>query len=259
MGKTYFITGVNRGIGFEIVKKYLEADSSNIVIGTARNPSKATELLELESKYKGQLHIIQLDVSDLKSIDSIDSQIKEVAKDGIDVYISNAAYSAPGAAKKVLELERQIWIDHYIVNVLGPFEVLRVIKPYLLKKETKHVVIISSLAGSLSQNFPISTGPYGQNKAALNHVAITLSHELSPEGITVVAAHPGLVDTESGREVLKEYVEYKPELSALLNNLPFDKITQEESAKGLIDTVIDPLTKEQNGKFLNYDGAELQW
>ncbi|CCH46164.1 3-oxoacyl-[acyl-carrier-protein] reductase [Wickerhamomyces ciferrii] len=260
MGKTYFVTGVNRGIGFEIVKQYLELDSTNVVIGTVRDPSKAIELQELSKKHKGQLHIIQLEISDPNSIKSIDDQIESiVGETGIDVYIANAGYSGKGSSKAILELERQIWINHYIVNVLGPIEVLKQIKPYLLLNPTRQIILVSSIAGSLSQNNSISSGPYGQNKASLNHVSITLSHELSPDGFTVVAIHPGLVDTDSCKAILDEFVEYKPELKQVLETLPLDHISPETSVKNLIKNVFEPLKKEQNGKFLNYDGTELPW
>lgn len=88
MSKVYFISGANRGIGFALTKE-LSQDSSNIVIGSARDVSNAKELQELVESRKN-VHIVGLDVSDAVSIDKLDSQLKDIAKDGIDVLISNA-------------------------------------------------------------------------------------------------------------------------------------------------------------------------
>lgn len=60
-GKVYFITGANRGIGFQLAKQLAETPS-NTVIGTARDPSKATELKSLASA-NPKVHIVKLDVT----------------------------------------------------------------------------------------------------------------------------------------------------------------------------------------------------
>ncbi|MGX7197564.1 hypothetical protein [Alkalibacterium olivapovliticus] len=43
MEKTWFITGVSSGFGYELTKQLL--DKGNTVIGTVRNKEKATDFL----------------------------------------------------------------------------------------------------------------------------------------------------------------------------------------------------------------------
>ncbi|ODQ58916.1 hypothetical protein WICANDRAFT_63423 [Wickerhamomyces anomalus NRRL Y-366-8] len=251
--KVYFITGVNRGIGFQIVKQLSEANPENIIIGTARDPTKATELQSLASS-NPNIHILKLDVASEESIAALDAQLAPIAKDGIDTFISNAAIS--DSYHPVLETPKSNWYAHYNTNVIGPIEVSKVLYPYLLKKETRQLIYCSSLVGSLSGFFPISTAAYGQSKAALNHTVLTLSHELKDKGFTVVAVHPGNVSTDMGNYGMDTLSKNHPELG---KKLVESYITPEASASYQIHDVFEKLTKESNGKFFNYDGSDYPW
>lgn len=117
------------------------------------------------------------------------------------------------------------------------------------------MIYISTVSGSLSGFFPISTSAYGQSKAALNHAILSLSNELKDEGFTVVAIHPGAVGTESGDTAFKNLTENHPEL---MKGFEEQVITPEESVIGQI-ALYEKLTKEDNGKFLDYQGSEIPY
>ena len=81
---------------------------------------------------------------------------------------------------------------------------------------------------------------YRASKAALNMYMYTLSFETPKKGVTLVLLSPGQVNTVPGMK------------------LPNAIETDESVAKML--AVIDGLTPEQNGKFLDFeDGSELPW
>lgn len=81
---TVLITGTNRGIGLEFVRQYAEAGWT--VIGTARDPARATELQALAAKHK-DVSIATLDVADPASIAALAARLKGRP---IDVLINNA-------------------------------------------------------------------------------------------------------------------------------------------------------------------------
>lgn len=85
---TYFITGGNRGIGFEIAKN-LSAVKSNKIVISVRDPKKAKDLNELAEKTRN-IALVTLDVSSQDSVATLDEQLTKVAPEGIDVFISNA-------------------------------------------------------------------------------------------------------------------------------------------------------------------------
>jgi NAD(P)-dependent dehydrogenase (short-subunit alcohol dehydrogenase family) len=66
---TVFITGSDRGLGFEFAKQY--AARGDTIIATCRHPDKATELQALAARKKNVV-VEKLDVSD-------DAEIKSVA------------------------------------------------------------------------------------------------------------------------------------------------------------------------------------
>ena len=248
MTKVYFIAGATRGIGFNIAKILAQRPDVK-VIATARNVEAAKELAELKAS-TGRVEIVQLDVSSEESIDALDAQLKKVAADGVDVFISNAAI---GKFSTILETPRKVWHEYHATNVLGPIFIFQTLYPYLIKKKTRQIVFVSSLAGSIGAYFPISSSAYGQSKAALNYSAKELSAELDAEEFTVVSVHPGAVTTDMGNAAVESLSD-----ADAVNTLKEMQITPVESATQQVK-LFDDLSREQNGKFLNYDGAELVW
>ncbi|KAK6200170.1 uncharacterized protein RJT21DRAFT_41594 [Scheffersomyces amazonensis] len=251
-GQTYFVTGTNRGIGFEITKYYSNLSKDNKIIATARDPSKADKLKELAAK-NGNVEIITLETTSDKSIGLIDSELAKIGVDGIDVYVANAAIS--DSYINVIDCPKEVWLDHYTVNSLAPILVLQKLYKHLLKKETRKLVFISSGAGSLTRFVPTPVSAYGQSKAALNFSVLELSHELKQEGFKVVAVSPGVVSTDMGNHGHSEIVKNSPHLEDLLKSV---SITPEESGTQVAQ-VIDNLKEEDNGKFLNYDHTEYPY
>ncbi|CCH42854.1 3-oxoacyl-[acyl-carrier-protein] reductase [Wickerhamomyces ciferrii] len=230
MGKVYFISGATRGIGLQLATQLSQADSSNTVIATARNPITSTGLKELASKQKN-VHIIKLDVSSEESINGIDEQIVPLASEtGIDVYISNGAI---GDLTPIQDLNRQSYIDHFLTNVLGPF-----------------------IGGQVSDFSPLLTGACGITKVGLNHAALQLSIQYQDEDFTVIPLHPGFVNTELANDVFNTLPENQYEVA---ESFRAQFITPAESASGIINNIINQVTIEDSGKFYRYDGKILPY
>ncbi len=251
-GKVYFISGGNRGIGFEFVKQ-LSSTPENTIIASARDISKATELQKLADA-QGNIKIVTLDVADQTSIDALGAQLKPIAKDGIDVMISNAGIAQTAAFAP--ETKRETYEIHYRTNALGPIFLTKALYPFLKQKETRHLVYISSDAGSIGAQHPVTTSAYGQSKAALNYSVKEISFELGAEGFVAVALHPGAVVTDMGHEAIAAFQEYQPALLEQFKAI-IKQYQPEESVKFLLDNVILKLDKEKNGKFFNLLGEEL--
>ena len=77
-------------MGLEMAIQLLSC-STNVVIATARNPSRATSLNALRLQNKTRLHIVQLDVSDEDSIQKCASSVDEILGErGLDYLVNNA-------------------------------------------------------------------------------------------------------------------------------------------------------------------------
>ena len=234
---TVFITGANRGIGLEFVGQFSTLGWN--IIATARKPESATELLAIADRYN-QLVIERLDVTDFARIDELSTKY---AEQPIDVLLSNAGITPKykSAFKNVSGVDWDMAMKSLEVNAVAPLKLAQSFMTQVAASEQKKIVIISSKAGSfeLSPKMAMMYS-YRTSKAALNMYMYTLSFETPKKGITLALLSPGQVNTMPGMKIP-------------------NAIETDESVSKMLK-VIDGLTPEQNGKFLDFeDGAELPW
>ena len=234
---TVLITGANRGIGLEFVRQLAARDWR--VIATTRAREGSEELLELSAK-DPDIIVEELDVTDHPGIDALAEKYRD---EPIDVLLSNAAITPryKSAFRPLSGVDIEMARQSFEVNALGALKVIQAFMPSVEKSEQKKVVVLSSKAGSfeLSPQLPMMY-EYRGSKAALNMYIHTLHFETAKKGVTAVLLSPGQVNTTPGMK------------------LPGAIETEESVGKML--KVIDGLTPEQNGKFLNYEsGEELPW
>jgi len=236
-GPTLFITGANRGIGLEFIKQYSKLGWN--IIATARKPETATDLLAIADDYD-RLVIERLDVTNFVRIDELS---EKYADQSIDVLLSNAGITPKykSAFKNVSGVDWDMSMKSLEVNAIAPLKLSQAFMSQVAASEQNKIVIISSKAGSfeLGPKMPMMYS-YRASKAALNMYIYTLSFETPKKGVIVTLLSPGQVNTVPGMK------------------LPNAIETDESVAKML--KVIDGITPEQNGKFLDYaDGRELPW
>ncbi|KAL7664657.1 Uncharacterized protein ABC855_g2802 [[Candida] zeylanoides] len=249
MAKTFFISGANRGIGLGYIKNLVKRPNVKI-IASARDVDASTDLLKLRDQHDS-LNIVKLDVNSDESIDSLSGQLKDVASDGIDTFVSVAGIHHSHYTIK--DTPRQVWNEHIRTNTLGPIFLYQALYPYMIKKETRQIIFVSALVGSIGGFFPTSCSAYGLSKAALNYASKELSYELNKEKFTVISMHPGLVRTDLTKKGLKDMTDEKI-------HKQYEKLSiePEYSAERQLE-LIDSLTRESNGKFLSYEGKEIKW
>jgi NAD(P)-dependent dehydrogenase (short-subunit alcohol dehydrogenase family) len=101
------------------------------------------------------------------------------------------------------------------------------------------VINISSQVGSIAVAEKIGKdAAYTTSKAALNMLTVKQSQVLSPDGVTVIAMHPGWVRSEMGG--------------------PTADLDPADSASAIVN-VVDTLGVNQTGSFLRWDGSVHPW
>lgn len=229
MSQTVFITGANRGIGLSLTELYLQQGAQ--VHATSRNLTDSKELHALASRYN-TLVLHELDVTDYQRVAQLASELP-----AIDLLINNAGYYGPkgyGFGNTDIKEWRQV----FEINTIAPLKLVESFYPLLQQGKAKKIACISSKVGSMTENTSGGGYIYRSSKAALNSVVKSLSNDLTDEGFTVLALHPGWVRTEMGG--------------------PNALIDTQTSADGLAK-VIEQSTQENSGQFINYDGTELPW
>lgn len=224
---TVLITGANRGIGLGLVKHYLSQGWQ--VHATYRQQAHSKALLELESEH---LFCHPLEVTDYQEVTLMAARLP-----AIDLLINNAGYYGPkGYGFGNTDVEE--WRKVFEVNTIAPLKLVEALYPNLQQGQLKKIACLSSKVGSMTENTSGGGYIYRSSKAALNSVVKSLSNDLVNQGYTVLALHPGWVQTEMGG--------------------PNALISTDKSALGLA-SVIEQSSPSNSGQFINFDGALLPW
>lgn len=204
MSKVAFITGGNRGIGFETAKA-LGAQGVDLIIG-CRDLSKGFAAAKTLQDLGFKAEAISYDANDDRSVSNAYSHI-EKNYGVLDILVNNAGVIAEDIVGKNSSsfvpqgVLKQTFQTNFFAVVLLTQELL----PLLMKSVAGRIVNLSSVLGSLTlhsmENSPIDPAKafaYNASKTALNAFTVHLAHELKGTNIKVNSAHPGWVKTELG-------------------------------------------------------------
>ena len=234
---TVFVTGANRGLGYEHVKQYAEKGWK--VIACARNPEQAKELKELQKKHGDSFIIEQLEVVDHNRIEELAEKYSDEA---IDILINNAGTTGPmgvpGAMgyQKIDSMDYQIWRDILEVNLLSPFKIATAFHNHVARSDKKILIMMSSDLGSVEQNNFGGFYSYRASKSALNIISKGMSVDWND--VTVIALAPGWCKTYQGGD--------EAEIE------PAESVEQQQE-------MFENITAKDSGKFLDRFGKEVAW
>ena len=234
---TVFITGTNKGLGYEFVRQYLKLGYK--VIATCRNIAHADNLNNLSSNFSDKLKLVEMDLND---VDSVKNLSKTLKSDVIDIFISNAATNLGYISNKEKNvfgaIDEKIWIEVLKLNCVMPLMIAQQLKKNILQGVEKKIIFMSAKTASIEDN--ISGGMYmnRSTRTALNQVVKSLSIDLEKDHVNVLAMSPGWVKTDSGGK------------GALID--------VKTSVDGMIN-VISKLTRESSGSFMDYKGEIIPW
>ncbi len=227
------LTGANRGLGLEWVRQL--AARGERVFATCRQPAQATALQEVAREFADRVVVLPMDVS---APESIATAVQQVAQQtaALDVVINNAGVLFEH--ETIANLQAQHLETACRVNAIGPLMVAQQALPLLRRGHRPVVFNISTMLASLTLKDFGGYYSYSASKAALNMLTRTLAAELRPQGIIVVAVHPGWVRTEMGG--------------------PAAPLSPETSVRGMLQ-LLDGLTLAHSGRFWTWEGREHPW
>ncbi|KAJ2977269.1 hypothetical protein NUW58_g7865 [Xylaria curta] len=85
---SYLITGVSRGIGFELLRQVSE-DPNNVVVGLVRDKA-TTDKKVLAELNRPNIHIVQADLADYDSLKKSVDVVAPIINGSLDYIIANA-------------------------------------------------------------------------------------------------------------------------------------------------------------------------
>jgi NAD(P)-dependent dehydrogenase (short-subunit alcohol dehydrogenase family) len=173
---------------------------------------------------------------------------------GLDVLVNNAGIAGPTAP--VDEYAREEWDAVVAVNLSGTFDVTRRAIPLLKDSPAGSVIVMSSLAGRFGYPNRVA---YATTKWGLVGFTKTLALELGPWGITANSIHPGGVEGERVREVLRRRAalsgrSVEEENERALDNQSIRQFTEAADIAALVVFLAGPHGRSISGQMLPIDG-----
>lgn len=241
-GKVAIVTGGTRGIGFAIVKKYLE-NGAKVVLWGSRQETVDTALGKLKEENSAwEVTGMTPKLTDAKAV----AEAVEAVKDQygrIDILVNNAGISqstplyqyTPEDFDKVMDL-----------NVKALFyAILPTAK--IMKEQGGGCILNTSSMVSISGQ-PAGVG-YPTSKFAVNGMTISLARELAPDNIRVNAVAPGVTKTDMVAALPEQMV------AAISAKIPLGRPGEPEDVANAFVYLASDMASYVTGEILSVDGA----
>ena len=204
MTKVAFISGANRGIGFETSKKLAES-GIKVILG-ARDLNKGKKALEEMTSLGYDADLVEYDAHDLnapnKVYDFISNKYQklDILINNAGVLLTNDLFVTNSSSVSDKDIK-----DTFQTNLFAVISLTQKLLPLIKKSDAGRIVNVSTILSSLTlhsaKDSPITPAKeiaYNASKTALNAFTIHLAIELKDTNIKVNSGHPGWVKTELG-------------------------------------------------------------
>jgi glucose 1-dehydrogenase len=220
--KVAIVTGSGSGIGQSIAIRFA-SEGATVVVDYRNHIDQAQETKSKAEAAGGKAILVQADVSILADTQNlVDQAYKQLGR--CDILVNNAGIEIEAPFWEVTEKDYDAVLN---VNLKGAFFLTQAFVRRLRDaKLPGRVINISSVHEDMV--FPhFST--YCASKGGMRMLMRDLAVELGPYGITVNNIAPGAIATPINTKLMAD----KPELNALLANIPLGRMGTPEEVAGL--------------------------
>ncbi|KAK0729830.1 short chain dehydrogenase [Lasiosphaeris hirsuta] len=255
-GRVAVVTGGARGLGLvmgqgivvsggdlaivDLNKDEAVRQAKSIVETFAREHPGAKKLPKVTAHYA--------DVSDPTSVETCMAEI--IAAHGkIDSLVTSAGFTENfEAISYPIDRIRKLWG----VNVDGTYLFATAVARHLMERKSKGtMVFIGSMSGAIV-NVPQPQAPYNAAKAAVRHLAASLSVEWAKAGIRVNCISPGYMLTALTQKILDDNPDLKQQWTSLI---PQGHMGNPEDLMGPVTFLLSDASGYVTGADLRVDGG----
>ena len=188
--KTVLITGASSGIGKETAFEYAKHNYNLVIVARRQDRLEAIKN-EIENKYKVNVHVIALDLSNIKSAESLFKRVNsENLK--IDVLINNAGFGIHG---DLITNDLQKLEEMLVLNMLTLSKLTQIFAKEMVKNGGGHIINLASAAAF--QPVP-SFAAYSATKAYVMNFSDAIAYELKDKNVKIITISPGATQSEFG-------------------------------------------------------------
>jgi NAD(P)-dependent dehydrogenase (short-subunit alcohol dehydrogenase family) len=229
--KIAFITGGNRGLGFQTALDLKDA-GVKVVIGS-RDRAQGEQAVAKLRAAGVDADVLQFDITNPTDYQAAYDYFN--SKYGrLDILVNNAGiaggtFPGTGPEHSAIDVPSALLHKVFETNFFAQVALTDALLPLLKKSVAGRIVNLSSILGSLtlqadpqSPIYHAKSFAYDASKTALNAFTVHLAYELRDTNIKVNSAHPGWVKTDMGGQEATMELSEGGKTSAALATLPDD-------------------------------------
>jgi dehydrogenase/reductase SDR family member 4 len=243
-GKKALVTGASRGIGRAIAIAYAEAGADVVLV--SRNETALRETAEVVAQTGRRALVAPAHCGKAAEIAALADRVRH-EWEGIDILVNNAGTNP--VMGPLTGIEEAAWDKTFDVNLKGPYLLVKAFAPDMRARRWGRIINMSS-NGGVRPAAVLST--YCITKAALIAMTRVLAQELGPDGITVNAIAPGLIETRLASALTSD----KRILELSLERTILRRLGQPDDIAGLAVYLASEASSLITGEVIVIDGGQ---
>lgn len=241
-GKVAMVTGGTRGIGYAVVKMYLDNGASVALCGSRQETvDKALDKLKAENpEYK----VIGLhpDLQNPEEVEAAVAKVKETFG-RLDIMVNNAGVSA---RESLYAYKPEDFASTMALNVNAVFNCSQAAAKVMKEQGGGVILNTSSMVSIYGQPSGVA---YPASKFAVNGLTKSLARELGKDNIRVNAVAPGVTRTDMVAVLPEEVI--KP----IIAGIPLGRVGEPEDVANAFLYLASDMASYVTGVILSVDGA----
>ncbi|MCB4820532.1 SDR family NAD(P)-dependent oxidoreductase [Roseicella aerolata] len=187
-GKAALVTGASRGLG-EGVARALAGAGVTVMLAARDGEAVAAVAREIVAG-GGRAYSMAADVSDFAATEALITETRARCG-GLDILVNNAGVIEPIA--EIADSDPAAWARNIAINLVGPYNAVRVALPGMIAAGGGTIVNVSSGAAYRPLE---GWSAYCSGKAGLAMLTRAIALETQGNGIRAFGFSPGTIDTE---------------------------------------------------------------
>lgn len=242
--KVAVVTGGTRGIGFEIVRAYLEQGAKVVLFGS--RPESADKAVQTLKKENPEWEVVGM-APELGNLQSVERAMGEIVEQfgRVDILVNNAGISA---RESIYDYSEEAFEDIMRLNVKALFDCSKAVAPYMRDQGGGCIINTSSMVSLYGQ--PSGCG-YPASKSAVNGLTKSLARELGKDNIRVNAVAPGVTKTDMVANLPEDMV------ARVVAPIPLGRMGEPSEIANVFLFLASDLASYVSGAVISVDGATI--
>jgi glucose 1-dehydrogenase len=247
-GKRAIVTGGSSGIG-QAIALALADSGAQVCINYRTKPEEANAMVDAILKKGGKAIAIGAEISDPLSVAAMFSQV-EKEWGGIDILVNSAGID--GEHQLSWQADLTEWKRVIDVNLTGAFVCCQQALQRMTAQKSGVILNISSVHEVVAWS---GYSAYTASKAGLSMLTKTLSQEVAPYGVRVMAIAPGAIKTPINKDVWSQ----PDSLDDLLKKIPLNRVGEPQEIANMAVVLVSDVASYMTGNTVFVDGGMINY